>query len=564
MTEIPMGGPGIPPAPGATGGPGAPGSPPGAADEILVAFAEPAEQRRLTVLVRIILAIPHMIVLWVLAIAAEVVALICWFAALLRGRLPDGLAEFQVGYLRWATRFYAYLFLLTDVYPPFELADAQYPVRLRAQPGPLNRLAVLFRIILVIPAWIVSAVLGYGLSFLVMLVTWLIVLIAGRMPRPLHEALAAAVRYQVRVTGYFLMLTARYPGGLFGDPETSAFGVGPAGGFPAGSAGPGATGATGATGGAGVTEVPGAASAGPWGAWGSAAPEGPVWGQPAPDQPGYGQPGAGQAGYGPTQGGQPGYGQPQAGQPGYGQPQAGQAGYGPAEAGQPGYGAPAGGVAGYGAPAGYGQAAPGYGQPGTGYGEAVPGQPGYAAAGYGAPAAPVRWLGGDQPWRLVLSRTAKRLVVLFLVLGAILMVGYVALIAGIASSSGNTVSRAEATISVEAAFARLSTTLSSFDSKVAACSGKLSCVNKVDKQMSVAFGTFAQNVDGISMPGSASSAAAHRVRSDANQASAGFLRLSAVTSAAQYNQVVASTGLEALLRRFDADYQSLGATLGVH
>ena len=62
----------------------------------------------------------------------------------------------------------------------------------------------------------------------------------------------------------------------------------------------------------------------------------------------------------------------------------------------------------------------------------------------------------------------------------------------------------------------------------------------------------------------ASSAAADRLRSDANQASAGFLRLSAVTSAAQYNQVVASPGLEALLKRFDTDYQALGTTLGVH
>jgi hypothetical protein len=496
-----MAGPGIPPAPDAPGGPGAPGSPPGAADEILVAFAEPADQRRLTVLVRIILAIPHAIVLYALGIASDVVALICWFAALFTGRLPDGLAGFQVGYVRWLTRFYAYVLLLTDVYPPFELADAQYPVRLQAQPGPLNRLAVLFRIILVIPALIVVTVLTYGLSFPVMFVTWLIVLIAGRMPRPLHEALAAALRYQARVIGYFLMLTARYPGGLFGDP--AAFGAGPADSVPARSAGPGTTGVT------GVTEAPGAASAGPWGAWGSAAPEGRDPGQPAPDQPGSGP-----------------------------------------------------------ATPGYGQPGPGYGQPAPGYGEAVPGQPGYAAAGYGPDgptAAPVRWLGGDQPWRLVLSRTAKRLIVLFLVLGAIFTVGYIALSAGVASSSGNnTVTRAEATISVEAAFARLSTTLSGFDSKVAACSGKLTCVNKVDKQMSVAFGTFARNMDGISMPGAASSAAADRVRSDANQASAGFLRLSAVTSAAQYNQVVASTGLEANLKRFDADYQALGTTLGVH
>lgn len=520
MTEIPMGPPGIPSGPGgppeagwSAGPPGAewPGGTddqPGPADEILVAFAEPGDQRRLTVLVRIILAIPHVVVLYVLGIAAEVVALICWFAALVTGRLPSGLADFQVGYLRWAIRFYAYLLLLTDVYPPFELADADYPIRVRAEPGPLNRLAVLFRIILVIPAWVVSIVLGYGLSFLVMFVAWLIVLIAGRMPRPLHEALAAAVRYHARVTGYFLMLTARYPGGLFGDTDTSAFG--------------------------------------------GRAPAGTGWGPPAPDQGAWGQPAPGQAGWG-----QPERGQPAPGQAGWGAPASGQPGYA-----QPGYGQPA---------PGYGQPTPGYGQPAPGYGQPAPayGQPGQAAsaavAGYGQPGVPVRWLGGGQPWRLVLSRPARRLVTLFLVLGVILIVGYGALIAVAASVSPNSsVTRAQAAVSVEGAFATLGGTLSSFDSKVAACQGKLSCVNKVDAQMSQAFGTFARNMDGISMPSGSSAAAAAQVRSDANQASADFLSLSRVTSATQYQQVVASTGLGTLLRRFDADYQALGATLGVH
>jgi Domain of unknown function (DUF4389) len=527
MSEIPMEAPGIPVAPGGAGGQ------PGPADQILVAFAEPADQRRLTVLVRLILAIPHVIVLWALGIAAEVVALICWFAALVTGRLPEALADFQVGYLRWATRFYAYLFLLTDEYPPFEFADADYPVRLRAQPGPLNRLAVLFRIILVIPAWIVSVVLAYGLSFLVMFVTWLIVLIAGRMPRPLHEALAAAVRYQARVSGYFLMLTAQYPGGLYGDPDTSGPGTGPAGGEFA--AGPGE-------------------------------PAAPGWGQPGPEAAGTAPEVAGTAQPGPEVAGtaQPGWGpwgQPESAQPGYGAPAEG----GPAE-GAPAEGAPAGSGG-----TGYGQPLPGYGQPAAGYGQPAEGQPGYpaagyglSAAGYGQPAGPVGWLGGRQPWRLVLSRPARRLVTLFLVLGVILVVGYGVLIAVIAAtSSNNTVTRAEATISVEAAFATLSSTLSGFDSKVAACQGQLSCVNKVDAQMSQAFGRFAGDMNGISMPTGASAAAAARVRSDASQASDGFTRLSKVTTAAQYQQVVASSGLETLLRRFDADYQDLGTTLGV-
>ena len=46
--------------------PGGPDSPDRAGDEILLAFAGPAPQRRLTVLVRIFMAIPHLIVLYAL------------------------------------------------------------------------------------------------------------------------------------------------------------------------------------------------------------------------------------------------------------------------------------------------------------------------------------------------------------------------------------------------------------------------------------------------------------------------------------------------------------------
>ena len=176
---------------------------------------------------------------------------------------------------------------------------------------------------------------------------------------------------------------------------------------------------------------------------------------------------------------------------------------------------------------------------------------------------PVRWLGGDQPWRLVLSRPAKRLVTLFLVLGAVALVGYVVLIGVVAATSGNNgVTRAEAAIWVESSFATLSSTLSTFDSKVSACQGRLSCVNKADAQMAQAFGTFAQEMSGKSMPDAASTAAADQLRSDASLASSDFARLAAVTSPAQYQQVVASTGLESLLGRFDNDYRALGNTLG--
>src|SRR6185312_8915213 len=143
---------------------------------VLVAFAGPAPQSRLTVAFRILLAIPQLIVLWLLGVAAGVITIIGWFGALFTGRLPVFAADFLTGYLRWLSRVYAYNYLLTDAYPPFTLDDADYP----------NRLAVLFRFFLLIPCWIVQAVVSYGALTIFMFVTWLIVLITGQMPDGIH------------------------------------------------------------------------------------------------------------------------------------------------------------------------------------------------------------------------------------------------------------------------------------------------------------------------------------------------------------------------------------------
>jgi len=201
------------------------GTPPAAVEQeqlapVLVAFAGPAPQSRTTVAFRLLLAIPQFIVLWALAIAAYVITIIGWFAALFTGRLPAFAAEFLAGFLRWQTRVFGYTFLLTDEYPPFTLEDADYPIRVAVRPGRLNRLAVLFRFLLLIPAWIVQVVVAYGALTLVQFVSWLVVLISGQMPDTLYQALAAALRYQARVYGFACMLTSAYPGGLYGDLMT--------------------------------------------------------------------------------------------------------------------------------------------------------------------------------------------------------------------------------------------------------------------------------------------------------------------------------------------------------
>lgn len=73
-------------------------------------------------LVKWLLAIPHYIVLAVLAVGAIFAILIAWFAILITGRYPRALFDYVVGVGRWALRVQAYATLLiTDRYPPFSL-----------------------------------------------------------------------------------------------------------------------------------------------------------------------------------------------------------------------------------------------------------------------------------------------------------------------------------------------------------------------------------------------------------------------------------------------------------
>ena len=71
--------------------------------------------------VKLLLVIPHLLIIYALASAAFVCALIGQFGILFSGSFPVGLHRFIVGTQRWSARMYAYIFSLTDEYPPFSL-----------------------------------------------------------------------------------------------------------------------------------------------------------------------------------------------------------------------------------------------------------------------------------------------------------------------------------------------------------------------------------------------------------------------------------------------------------
>ncbi|HZR26992.1 MAG TPA: DUF4389 domain-containing protein [Vicinamibacterales bacterium] len=90
-----------------------------AAYPVLIEVVDPPTRRRATIFFRVILAIPHFVVLALLFVAWWITAFVSWVIILFTGNYPEGLYNFGVGVLRWMLRLECYMLLLVDEYPPF-------------------------------------------------------------------------------------------------------------------------------------------------------------------------------------------------------------------------------------------------------------------------------------------------------------------------------------------------------------------------------------------------------------------------------------------------------------
>jgi hypothetical protein len=90
-------------------------------DPARFSVAYPERLSRLLIFVKWLLVIPHFIALIFVFIAGFFVGIAAFFAVLFTGRWPEGMRRFLIGATRWSMRVNAYMFLMTDVYPPFSL-----------------------------------------------------------------------------------------------------------------------------------------------------------------------------------------------------------------------------------------------------------------------------------------------------------------------------------------------------------------------------------------------------------------------------------------------------------
>jgi hypothetical protein len=224
-TGEPTGAPGAPP-PGEP--PAAPGAAavglPGERPFVRLLLTDDGERSRLTVFFRLLLAIPHFIVLALWGAAALILAFINWFIVLFRRQTPDGIHSFLASYIRYFVRVTAYVFLAANPWPPFG-SEGGYPIDVEIDPPrPQNRWKTGFRLILAIPATFIAGALvasgslsgggaaAYGgLAASAAFLGWFAAMFTARMPPGLRDGVTYSLAYAAQLDAYLLLLTDRYP-----------------------------------------------------------------------------------------------------------------------------------------------------------------------------------------------------------------------------------------------------------------------------------------------------------------------------------------------------------------
>jgi len=178
---------------------------------VRIVVTDELERSRLTVLFRLLLALPHFVWLALWSVAMFVAAIAAWFAALVTGRVPTALHRFLAAYVRYATHVIAYLYVVGRRFPGFTGRAGTYGIDIEIDPpARQSRWKILFRVFLAIPALLVDSALG-GVLFVVAVLGWWYALASGHMPEGLRNLGAACLRYSAQTSAYLLLLTDRYP-----------------------------------------------------------------------------------------------------------------------------------------------------------------------------------------------------------------------------------------------------------------------------------------------------------------------------------------------------------------
>lgn len=163
-------------------------------------------------IIKVILAIPHFLILYALSLVESVIIFVAFFAILFTKKFPRGLFDFAVNVMRWQANVYAYVGMLRDEYPPFSWEPGKYPLTLEVDyPEQLSRFGPLYKWLLVIPNVIVLLVFTL-IAYVLWFVAWLAIIFTGKFPPGMHSFITGVYRWNLRANAYaFYLMRDEYP-----------------------------------------------------------------------------------------------------------------------------------------------------------------------------------------------------------------------------------------------------------------------------------------------------------------------------------------------------------------
>ena len=168
-------------------------------------------------LVQWIMAIPHLVIAYIVTIVSVAIAVVSWFIVVVTGRLPDGIADLQAMTIRYTTRGRVYVLFLHSEYPPFDFTASSadpggQPIRFDFVPQTenRNRLTVGLRAIWMIPAMLYFLAISIVAAIMFFL-AFFAVLFTGRWTASMLDWVMRAIRLRIRLSAYLFLLTDEYP-----------------------------------------------------------------------------------------------------------------------------------------------------------------------------------------------------------------------------------------------------------------------------------------------------------------------------------------------------------------
>jgi hypothetical protein len=164
----------------------------------------------------IYILIPHMFILYFLAIWGAILAFISFFAILFTGVYPKGFFEYRVKLMRWSMRVSARLLNLCDGYPAFGLDAEDERITLEVPyPERISRGNTLLKfffgwLYIALPHIFILYFRRIGV-YILTFIAWWSILLTGKYPASFHSFVVGTMRWGTRVGIALAYMTDDYP-----------------------------------------------------------------------------------------------------------------------------------------------------------------------------------------------------------------------------------------------------------------------------------------------------------------------------------------------------------------